>query len=43
MGKLAVKTGCDIMQGKKPENPMILMPSHLVTRENVGSYKGWTH
>jgi ribose transport system substrate-binding protein len=42
MGKLAVRTGYDIMQGKKPESPMILMPSQLVTRENVGSYKGWT-
>jgi ribose transport system substrate-binding protein len=42
MGKLAVQTGVDIMNGKKPENPMILMPSQLVTRENVGSYKGWT-
>jgi len=30
------------MNGKKPENPMILMPSKLVTRDNVGSYQGWT-
>jgi ribose transport system substrate-binding protein len=30
------------MQGKKPENPMILMASHLVTRDNVGSYQGWS-
>jgi len=43
MGKLAVQTGIDIMNGKKPENPMILMPSQLVTRDNVGSYQGWTH
>ena len=43
MGKLAVKTGFDIMNGKKPENPMILMTPQLVTRENVGSYQGWTH
>jgi ribose transport system substrate-binding protein len=42
MGKLAVQTGYAIMQGKKPENPMILMPSHLVTRDNVGSYPGWS-
>ena len=42
MGKLAVQTGRQIMDGKKPENPMILMPSQLVTRENVGSYGGWT-
>jgi len=42
MGKLAVQTGYDVMNGKKPENPMILMPSQLVTRDNVGSYQGWT-
>ncbi len=43
MGKLAVQTGVGIMDGKKPESPMILMPSRLVTRDNVGDYQGWTH
>ena len=43
MGKLAVETGAGIMGGKKPESPMILMQPHLVTRDNVGSYAGWTH
>lgn len=42
MGKLAVETGTAILDGKAPENPMILMPSSLVTRDNVGSYPGWT-
>ena len=42
MGKLAVETGVAIMNGTKPENPMILMPSQLVTRDNVGAYQGWT-
>ena len=42
MGKLAVQTGIEIMNGKKPENPMILMPSQLITRDNVASYQGWT-
>ena len=42
MGKLAVETGAKIMNGEKPADPMILMPSQLVTRENVGSYAGWT-
>ncbi len=42
MGKLAVETGYKIMNGTKPEDPMILMPSQLVTRDNVGSYQGWT-
>jgi ribose transport system substrate-binding protein len=43
MGKLAVKTGYDIMNGKKPAEPMILMQPKLVTRDNVGQYPGWTH
>ena len=42
MGKLAVETGIGIMNGKKPDDPMILMPSQLITRDNVGSYAGWT-
>ncbi len=42
MGKLAVETGKAIMDGKKPENPMILMAPTLVTRDTVGSYPGWT-
>jgi ribose transport system substrate-binding protein len=43
MGKLAVQTGVQIMGGKKPENPIILMEPHLVTRDNVGQYPGWSH
>jgi ribose transport system substrate-binding protein len=34
-------TGIDLVNGKKPEKPLILIPSTLVTRENVGDYKGW--
>ena len=41
MARLAVQVGYDVMNGKKPENPMILLPSKLVTRDNVGDYKGW--
>ena len=41
MAQQAVQIGYDIMNGKKPENPMILMPSKLITRDNVGDYKGW--
>ena len=33
--------GYDIMQGKKPENPMVLMTPTLLTAENIGDYKGW--
>ncbi|MFL5334017.1 MAG: ABC transporter, partial [Geminicoccaceae bacterium] len=31
-----------IMNGKKPDNTMILMPSTLVTKDNVADYKGWS-
>ncbi len=39
--KLAVKIGVDLINGKKPDNKLTLVPSTLVTRENVGQYKGW--
>jgi ribose transport system substrate-binding protein len=42
MAQNAVTIGYDIMNGKKPANPVMLMPSTLVTRDNVASYKGWT-
>jgi ribose transport system substrate-binding protein len=42
MAKKAVQVGYDIMNGKKPADPMIQIPSNLVTRDNVGQYKGWS-
>ena len=39
--KVSVDTAIDLIIGKKPANPLILIPSALVTRENVGAYKGW--
>jgi ribose transport system substrate-binding protein len=39
--KLAVKLGVDLINGKKPDKMLTLVPSSLVTRENVGQYKGW--
>ncbi len=42
MAQTAVSIGYGIMNGKKPANPTVLMPSTLVTRDNVSSYKGWT-
>ncbi len=41
MAQQAVQVGYDIMNGKKPADPMILMPSSLITRDNVGEYQGW--
>lgn len=42
MAQQAVVIGNDILNSKKPANPMVLIPSTLVTRDNVGSYKGWS-
>ena len=39
--KVSAETAIDIINGKKPANPLILIPSTLVTRDNVGEYKGW--
>ena len=37
----AIDVGYKIMNGDKPADPMILMPSTLVTRDNIAEYKGW--
>jgi ribose transport system substrate-binding protein len=42
MGQNAVQIGYDLMNGKKPDNPMILMPSTLLTKDNIADYKGWS-
>jgi ribose transport system substrate-binding protein len=42
MAQLAVQIGYDIINGKKPAEPMVLMESKLITRDNVGDYKGWS-
>ena len=42
MARLAVQEGVGLMNGKKPETDPLLMDSKLVTRDNVGEYKGWT-
>ena len=42
MARKAVQVGSDIMNGKKPADPVTLLPSVLVTRDTVKDYKGWT-
>lgn len=42
MAQIAVQAGVDIMNGKKPADPMILMESKLITRDNIGQYQGWS-
>lgn len=41
MARTAVELGFKALNGEKPEAPIILLDSHLVTRDNVGEYKGW--
>lgn len=41
IAKEAVMVGYGVMNGKRPANPMILLEPSLITRDNVGSYKGW--
>ena len=42
MAQLAVKLGVAALAGKKPDQPVVLLPSKLVTRENVKQYQGWS-
>ena len=42
MARRAVQLGVGILGGQKPANPVELLPSVLVTRDNVADYKGWT-
>jgi ribose transport system substrate-binding protein len=42
MAGKGVEVGYGIMNGKKPEKDMILIPVELIIRENVDKYVGWT-
>jgi ribose transport system substrate-binding protein len=41
MARTAVQLGVGMMNGQRPATPTVLLPSTLVTRANVGQYKGW--
>lgn len=41
IAQTAVDVGYKIMNGERPADPMILMESTLVTRDNIGEYQGW--
>ncbi len=41
MTEKAVEIGYDVLQGKKPDNKLTLIPVKLVTRDDVAQYKGW--
>lgn len=42
MAGQAVKVGYDVMQGKKLANTTVLIPTKLITAQNVATYKGWS-
>ncbi|KAI5914086.1 ABC transporter substrate-binding protein [Thauera sp. 2A1] len=42
MAQQAIVIGNDVLNGKRPASPMVLIPSTLITRDNVTSYKGWS-
>ncbi len=42
MAQKGVDVGVEILNGKKTESDMVLMPSTLVTRDNIKDYKGWS-
>ncbi len=42
MARKAVDIGVDLLNGKEPSQKVTLLPSKLVTRDNVADYKGWT-
>ncbi|HEY0793745.1 MAG TPA: ABC transporter substrate-binding protein [Chthoniobacterales bacterium] len=42
MSQKAVQIGYDLINGKKPEQELTLIPVQLITKENVSEYKGWT-
>jgi ribose transport system substrate-binding protein len=42
MAVRGVEIAYDVMQGKKPKEPLILIPVSLITRDNLAKYKGWT-
>ena len=42
MARKAVQIGVDLLNGKEPAQKVTLIPSKLITRDNVKDYKGWT-
>lgn len=42
MATKGVEIGYEIMNGKAPDEALILIPVELITRDNVDTYQGWT-
>lgn len=43
MAAKAVDIGIEILKGNKPIDPIILIPTTLITKDNIKDYKGWTN
>jgi ribose transport system substrate-binding protein len=41
IAQTGIELGYQLMQGKTPAQTTVLIPSVLITRDNVGQYKGW--
>jgi len=41
MATMAVDIGYGIMNGKRPANPVVLIPTPAITKDNVAAYQGW--
>ena len=41
LARKAVDIGVDLLNGKEPAEKVTLVPSSIVTRDNVKDYKGW--
>ncbi len=42
MAGRAVQVGYDVMQGKKVSQATVLIPTKLITAQNLATYKGWS-
>jgi ribose transport system substrate-binding protein len=42
MALKALEVGNEVLGGKKPAEPMLLLEPKLITRDNVKDYQGWT-
>jgi ribose transport system substrate-binding protein len=42
MAQTAVNVGNDILNDKQPAEAVTLLAPKLITRDNVGSYSGWS-
>ncbi|HZH50856.1 MAG TPA: ABC transporter substrate-binding protein [Microvirga sp.] len=42
MAGQSLELAAGILNGKKPEKPVVLLEPKLITSENLGQYKGWT-